>query len=186
MMPGAALMMQQFRSDRQLRTVIDRITRGNSLIREFSAGGVVLRRMQGRWWIAAIEPQGKRKEGEIEPSVLALPKGLVDKGEKPAIAAQREVFEETGIEATLVDKLTDIKYMYVRSWGDGEKVFKIVSFFLFIYGAGKIGDISKDMRIEVQQALWLPLDEAPKKLSYKGEREVVKLAQKYVAEHPDL
>jgi len=42
------------------------------------------------------------------------------------------------------------------------------------------------MRIEVQQALWLPLDEAPKKLSYKGERDAVKLAQKYVAAHPDL
>ncbi len=156
------------------------------MAREFSAGGVVLRRMQGRWWVAAIEPQGKRKEGETEASVLALPKGLVDHGEKPATAAEREVREETGIEATLVGKLTDIKYIYVRSWGDGEKVFKIVSFFLFLYRAGKIGDIRDDMRIEVQQALWLPLDEAPKKLSYKGERDVVKLAQKYVETHPDL
>ena len=156
------------------------------MVREFSAGGVVVRRMQGRWWIAAIEPQGKRKEGETEPSVLALPKGLIDKGEKPAIAAQREVLEETGIEATLVAKLTDIKYVYVRSWGDGEKVFKIVSFFLFLYRAGKIGEISEEMRIEVHQALWLPLDEAPKKLSYKGERDVVKLAQQYVESHPDL
>ncbi len=142
--------------------------------------------MQGRWWIAAIEPQGKRKEGDAEPSVLALPKGLVDRGEKPEIAAQREVLEETGIEATLLAKLTDIKYVYVRSWGDGEKVFKIVSFFLFLYRSGKIGDITEDMRIEVHQALWLALDEAPKKLSYKGEREVVRLAQNYVENHPDL
>jgi 8-oxo-dGTP pyrophosphatase MutT (NUDIX family) len=149
------------------------------MAREFSAGGVVLRRRQGRWWIAAIEPQGK-------PSVLALPKGLIDHGESAAEAAQREVREETGVEATLVGKLTDIKYVYVRSWGDGEKVFKVVSFFLFLYRAGKIGEISDAMRIEVQQALWLPLDETPKKLSYKGERDAVKLAQKYVAEHPDL
>ena len=156
------------------------------MIREFSAGGVVLRRMQGRWWIAAIEPQGKRKEGETQPSVLALPKGLVDRGEKPELAAQREVLEETGIEATLVGKLSDIKYVYVRSWGDGQKVFKIVSFFLFLYRAGKIGEISEEMQIEVHQALWLPLEEAPKKLSYKGEREVVQLAQKYVESHPDL
>jgi len=76
--------------------------------------------------------------------------------------------------------------VYVRSWGDGEKVFKIVSFFLFLYRGGKIGEISEAMRVEVQQALWLPLDEAPKKLSYKGERDAVKLAQKYVAAHPDL
>jgi len=156
------------------------------MAREFSAGGVVLRRMQGRWWVAAIEPQGKRKPGDTEPSVLALPKGLIDHGESAAVAAQREVLEETGIEATLVGKLTDVKYVYVRSWGDGEKVFKIVSFFLFLYRGGKIGEISEAMRVEVQQALWLPLDEAPKKLSYKGERDAVKLAQKYVAAHPDL
>jgi 8-oxo-dGTP diphosphatase len=156
------------------------------MAREFSAGGVVLRRMQGRWWIAAIEPQGKRKAGETEPSVLALPKGLVDPGESPKAAAQREVMEETGVEAAIVDKLTDIKYVYVRNWGDGKKVFKIVSFFLFIYRAGKIGDITQAMRHEVRQALWLPLDEASSKLSYNGEREVVKLAQHYVAAHPEL
>jgi 8-oxo-dGTP pyrophosphatase MutT (NUDIX family) len=156
------------------------------MAREFSSGGVVLRRMQGRWWLAAIEPQGKRKDGATEPSVLALPKGLVDHGEKPAVAAQREVLEETGIEASFIGKLTDIKYVYVRSWGDGEKVFKIVSFFLFLYRAGKIDDISQEMRQEVNLALWLPLEEAPRKLSYKGERDVVKLAQKYVDEHPDL
>jgi len=156
------------------------------MAREFSAGGVVLRRMQGRWWVAAIEPQGKRKPGVTEPSVLALPKGLIDHGESAAVGAQREVLEETGIEATLVGKLTDVKYVYVRSWGDGEKVFKIVSFFLFLYRGGKIGEISEAMRVEVQQALWLPLDDAPQKLSYKGERDAVKLAQKYVAAHPDL
>ena len=142
--------------------------------------------MQGRWWIAAIEPQGKHKEGDKEPSVLALPKGLVDRGEKPEIAAQREVLEETGIDASLLAKLTDIKYVYVRSWGDGQKVFKVVSFFLFLYRSGKIGEISEDMKIEVHQALWLPLDDAPKKLAYKGEREVVKMAQKYVEAHPEL
>ncbi len=156
------------------------------MAREFSAGGVVLRHMQGRWWIAAIEPQGKRKAGDTEPSVLALPKGLIDHGENPAVAAQREVLEETGIEATLVSKLTDIKYVYVRSWGDREKVFKIVSFFLFLYRAGKIGEISEAMKVEVHQALWLALDEATRKLSYKGERDVVKLAQQYVAAHPEL
>ena len=142
--------------------------------------------MQGRWWIAAIEPQGKRKQGETEPSVLALPKGLIDHGERPEIAAQREVLEETGVQATLVGKLTDVKYVYVRSWGDGEKVFKVVSFFLFLYSAGKIGEITDEMRHEVREALWLPLEDAPRKLSYKGERDVVKRAQKYVAEHPEL
>ena len=68
------------------------------MVREFSAGGVVLRRMSGEWQIAAIEPQ---KEGS-EPApgkrrvsrkvILALPKGLVDAGEKPDQTAIREVF----------------------------------------------------------------------------------------------
>ncbi len=149
------------------------------MAREFSAGGVVLRRMQGRWFLAAIEPQGK-------PEVLALPKGLVDTGEQPEAAAQREVYEETGIEATLVGKLHDIKYVYVRSWGDKQRVFKIVSFYLFTYKSGKIGDITEEMRHEVAQAVWLALDDAPKRLAYKGEREVVKKAQAYLEAHPEL
>ena len=136
--------------------------------------------------MAIIEPQGKRKDGDTEGSIFALPKGIVDQGESPEIAAQREVHEETGLEATLVGKLTDIKYVYVRSWGDRQRVFKIVSFFLFLYRAGKIGDITEAMRHEVQQAIWVPLDEATSKLSYKGERDAVTLAQKYVEAHPEM
>ncbi len=156
------------------------------MAREFSAGGVVLRRMQGRWWVAAIEPQGTRKDGHSHATVLALPKGLIDPGERPEVTAQREVLEETGVEASLVGKLNDIKYVYVRSWGDGAKVFKIVSFFLVLYRSGKIGDITEAMRQEVREALWLPLDEAARRLSYRGERDMVALAEKYLAAHPEL
>ncbi len=156
------------------------------MVREFSAGGVVLRRMQGRWWLAAIEPQGKRQPGESGSTVLALPKGLVDQGERPQETAAREVREETGLEATALAKLSDIKYFYVRSWGDRARVFKVVSFFLFLYRGGKLGDIAEEMRVEVRDAQWLPLDEAPSRLTYRGEREVVRLAQQYIAEHPEL
>lgn len=157
------------------------------MVREISAGGVVLRKIQGQWWIAAIEPEGRRKPtntGE-KPDVLALPKGLVDAGEKPEQTALREVREETGVEAALLTKLKDIKYFYVRSWGDRERVFKIVSFFLLKYQSGKLGDIAPEMRHEVRQAMWLPLSEAPARLSYRGEREVVRAAQKWVEENPD-
>jgi 8-oxo-dGTP pyrophosphatase MutT (NUDIX family) len=152
--------------------------------REFSAGAVVLRRLRGEWQVAAIEPRGRYGEkGEKKANrktVLALPKGNIDHGEKPQEAALREVHEETGVEAEPIAKLGDVKYVYNRAWSDGAKVFKVVSFFLFRYLGGKIGDIKEEMRHEVAHALWLPLTEAPKKLSYKGEREIATKAIEWV------
>jgi 8-oxo-dGTP pyrophosphatase MutT (NUDIX family) len=152
--------------------------------REFSAGAVVLRRLRGEWHVAAIEPRGRYGEkGEKKlkaKQVIALPKGNIDHDEKPQETALREVQEETGLDAEPIAKLADIKYVYNRSWDDGAKVFKVVSFFLFRYRSGKIGDIKEEMKREVAQAMWLPLDEAPTKLSYKGEREMAAKAIEWV------
>jgi len=161
------------------------------MIREFSAGGVVLRRISDAWHIAVIEPQKEGSENSVETSkpaksVLALPKGLIDPGEKPEQTALREVLEETGITAALIRKLTDTKYVYVRSWGDKQRVFKIVSFYLLRYQSGRIDDVTPEMRIEVKRALWLPLDEAPRKLAYGGERQVARKAQEFVESHPEV
>jgi 8-oxo-dGTP pyrophosphatase MutT (NUDIX family) len=161
------------------------------MVREFSAGGVVLRRGPQGWRIAVIEPQreawvSSSKQKKLQKLLLALPKGLVDPGETPEQTALREVFEETGLTATPVAKLTDIKYVYVRSWGDGEKVFKIVSFYLLKYKSGKIGNISEEMKIEVKRACWMPLSEAVEQLSYKGEKDVVRRAEQYLKQHPDV
>jgi ADP-ribose pyrophosphatase YjhB (NUDIX family) len=166
------------------------------MVREISAGGVVLRKIRGRWFVAVIEPHMKRpkplakssnsKRKKVSTAVKALPKGAVDEGEKADQTALREINEETGLSADLIDKLADIKYVYVRQWGDRAKVFKIVTFYLLLYRSGRIGKISQAMRIEVQKAFWLPLDEAPAALSYKGEREVAKLALQYVTSHPEL
>ncbi len=136
--------------------------------------------------MAIIEPQGRRKGDARAATVFALPKGNVDEGEKPEETAVREVREETGVEAEILAKLSDIKYVYVRSWGDRQRVFKIVSFFLLRYRSGRIGMITPIMRREVRQAMWLPLEEAQQKLSYRGERDVIKLALDYVAQHPQL
>jgi 8-oxo-dGTP diphosphatase len=140
--------------------------------REFSAGGVVLRRVRGEWRLAAIRPGGK-------DDVWALPKGLVGRGESPADTALREVVEETGVEGRLVEKLGDVRYVYTWS---GERVFKVVSFFLVRYVRGRLGDIPDRFRHEVAEARWLPLDEAPKLLSYKGEREMAAKALERIAE----
>lgn len=162
------------------------------MAREISAGGVVVRSVAGVWNIAAIEPRRDvdattaRVKKKSLSSLLALPKGLVDPGEKPAQTAVREVREETGVTARLIAKLRDIKYFYVRSWGDKQRVFKIVSFYLLQYEAGRIDDISPEMRIEVQRAVWIPLEEAPTLLTYPGEREVVLLALEYLKSHPEF
>ena len=144
--------------------------------------------------MAAIEPAGdpsstpsvkKRASAAKDKALLCLPKGLVDPGEKALEAALREVREETGITASPVTKLADIKYMYVRTWGDGAQVFKIVSFYLLRYHSGTIDDITPDMRVEVKRALWIPLEEAERKLAYRGEREVIRLAKKYLEAHAE-
>ena len=102
------------------------------------------------------------------------------------LTALREVTEETGVRADVLTKLADIKYIYVRNWGDRAKVFKIVSFYLLMYRSGRLGNIAPAMRIEVQNAFWLPLEEAPLKLSYKGEREMAERALEYLKIHPEL
>jgi len=137
--------------------------------REFSAGGVLVKTIRSRLMVAAIRPRGK-PEG-----IWALPKGNIDPGEKPEETALREVFEESGVHGHLVEKLGDVKYTYTRR--DGERVFKIVSFYLLRAGRGRIGDIEERMRIEVAETRWLPLDEAPRLLAYGGEREMVQRAR---------
>jgi 8-oxo-dGTP pyrophosphatase MutT (NUDIX family) len=72
--------------------------------REFSAGGVLVRRLRGRWAVAAIRPAGK-PEG-----VWALPKGRIGPGEEPAATAVREVEEETGVRARIVGELAPTHY----------------------------------------------------------------------------
>ncbi len=162
-------------------------------MREISAGGVVVQHTAEGWQVAVIEPQeealpvtAKRASGKkSQKMLLALPKGLVDPGEKPEQTAVREVGEETGLTATLIAKLGDIKYVYVRSWGDQQRVFKIVSFYLLGYESGKIDGIAEEMRIEVKRARWMPLAEAAKKLSYKGEREMAERAVQYLEARPE-
>jgi 8-oxo-dGTP diphosphatase len=140
--------------------------------REFSAGGVVVRRVRGEWRLAAIRPGGRDK-------VWALPKGLVGRGESPADTALREVAEETGVEGRLIEKLGDVRYVY--TW-QGERVFKVVSFYLVRYVRGRLDDVPARFRHEVAEARWLPLSEAPTLLSYKGEREMAAKALERIHE----
>jgi 8-oxo-dGTP pyrophosphatase MutT (NUDIX family) len=130
------------------------------MIREFSAGGLVIRNLRGRPHVAVVR---------VRDRILALPKGHPEKGESSQEAALREVREETGLEATPVEKLGDIRYWYAR---DGDRELKIVSFFLLRYRSGRLDDHDH----EVEEALWIPLEEAPAKLAYRGEKDMAKTA----------
>jgi 8-oxo-dGTP pyrophosphatase MutT (NUDIX family) len=117
--------------------------------------------------MAAIRPGGK------PAGVWALPKGLIGPGEDPRATALREVEEETGVRGRLDRKLGDVRYVY--TW-EGERVFKVVSFFLVRYSAGRLGAIAPEFEHEVAEVRWLTLRDAPNLLAYGGERDMASRA----------
>jgi 8-oxo-dGTP pyrophosphatase MutT (NUDIX family) len=130
--------------------------------REVSAGGVVVRGEE----VVVIVPRRRAPNGA---RVLALPKGHIDAGETPLQAAQREVREETGVEAEPVRELGEARYWYRR---DGQAIPKSVSFYLFSYVRGDTEDHDE----EVEEARWIGLRDAQRQLTHAAEREMVGLA----------
>jgi len=150
--------------------------------REFSAGGVLVRRLRGRWMMAAIRPAGR------QPGLWALPKGRIDEGESGEATALREVAEETGAHGRSLGKLGDVRYVF--TWppkpAEGERIFKVVSFFLVLYEGGRLGDLPPAFQHEVVEVRWLPLDEAPELLTYGGERDMARKARTVLESYDDV
>jgi 8-oxo-dGTP pyrophosphatase MutT (NUDIX family) len=136
---------------------------------EISAGGVVVRGAE----IAVIVPKRRGADGQ---RVLALPKGHLNPGESALQAAKREVREETGIVGEPIYELGEVRYWYRR---DGLAIDKSVSFFLFRYLEGDVGDHDD----EVEEARWIPLTEAGTALSYPTEREMVERTLAYLEQN---
>jgi 8-oxo-dGTP pyrophosphatase MutT (NUDIX family) len=130
---------------------------------EFSAGGVVFNAVRE---VVVIVPTRRAADGS---RVLALPKGHPDGAESPAEAALREVREEAGVEAELVESLGQVRYWYQRG---GRRIAKAVEFFLLRYLSGDLADHDH----EVEDARWIPAEEAAETLTYDGEREMVRRA----------
>jgi 8-oxo-dGTP pyrophosphatase MutT (NUDIX family) len=130
--------------------------------------------LRGDWRLAAITPAGKK-------GVRALPKGLIGAEERAEDAALREVEEETGARGELAGKLGSVRYVY--TW-QGERVFKVVAFFLVRYAGGRLGDLRPEHAHEVARVEWLPLAEAPALLTYSGEREMARRALEMVSRDP--
>ncbi len=130
---------------------------------EFSAGGVV---MNDACEVIVIVPTRRAANGS---RVLALPKGHPDGEESSLQAALREVREEAGVEAEVVDSLGEVRYWYQRG---GRRIAKVVEFFLLRYVSGDVADHDH----EVEQARWVPAAEAARTLTYAGERDMVRRA----------
>lgn len=137
---------------------------------QVSAGGVVFRALAGGGAEVALISVG-------EPPRWQLPKGLVDPGEKPETTAVREVREEAGIEATIVEKLKLVEYWY-QSSAAGKRVryHKFVHFFLMKYISGSVDDHDH----EVNEARWVELRKALETIAFKSERAVLEQAASYI------
>ena len=135
---------------------------GRTRARDFSAGGVVVDGDQ----VVVLVPVKRAADGR---PVLGLPKGHPDGDETPEEAARREVAEEAGVTGELIDELGEVRYNYERR---GRTIAKRVRFYLFRYVSGNVADHDH----EIEDALWMPIEQASRDLTYAGEREMVRRA----------
>lgn len=128
-----------------------------SLKREFSAGGIALK---GNKVLLICVQAGDGLYWEF-------PKGHIESGQTTKEAAIREVLEEGGVVAEIIDRIDVSKYIYTRR--TGERIFKIVTFFLMNYVSGD----TKDHDQEVMDAVWFPPEEALEKLSFRNDKKLL-------------
>lgn len=139
------------------------------LKREFSAGGAVFKKIKNQklniknFWLI-IRPAGTDR--------WQLPKGNIEEGESAKATAVREVWEETGVKARIVEKIDAVRYFYVR---EGRRIAKSVAFFLMEYESGETG-VSKVAEHEIAEVKFVPTDDAVAQLTFKDDKEVVRKA----------
>ncbi len=134
---------------------------------EFSAGGVVYRRVGDTYEIVAVHRN--------RHTDWSLPKGHIEKGETVEQAALREVKEETGLDARIVDALGEVVYFYRRPKGLTRKV---VYHFLLERTGGEFGPPNW----EVDEVRWIDINQAHTLLTYKNDLGIVQKAKEKLAE----
>lgn len=155
------------------------------MLREFSSGGVVYKKENKEilWLItlSAKDPKGKFKQ------VWRLPKGWIDnekddvpgpmatgkvKADEKSLqkAALREVAEEGGVKAKIIEKITTTKYFFTHPARG--PILKFVTFYLMEW----IEDLPDGFGDETEEVMWLKYEDAYNKLSLSGEKKILKQA----------
>ena len=138
---------------------------------QISAGGVVYRGDPGTVEVVIVAVGGDNR--------WQLPKGLVEKGENPEVTAVREAREEGGVTSEVVQHIETIEYWYVGLDGGLRVRFhKRVHFYLLRYVSGD----TKDHDWEVNEARWVPVEDAASQLTFDNERLVMKRAAELIGE----
>ncbi len=125
------------------------------------AGGVVYR-------LKKNTPELLVVTAKLETSVWVLPKGHIEHGESPDQAAVREVFEEAGVTARVVEFLTTARQV-VR--GKPQRI----EFFL-------MERMAEEPAREGRRLAWLPPGEAVDRVTFAETRDVLILAGQRLAE----
>lgn len=144
-------------------------SKGLSTVTQTSAGGVILD-AEGRIALTAR----RSFKGDIQ---WGLPKGIVEKGERPAEAAVRESREETGLEVELIGPLDVIDYWFVqpaRGKEPARRVHKFVHFFLM----KAVGGDPSAHDSETEEVAILEPAEALAIASFDSERKIIALVQR--------
>ncbi len=136
---------------------------------QVSAGGVVFRGDKGKIEVVIVSVGGQNR--------WQLPKGMVEKGESAETAAVREAREEAGVSNEVVQLIETIEYWYAGlDNGIRVRFHKRVHFYLLRYLSGD----TKDHDWEVNEARWVPIDDATSQLAFDNERRVMERARELI------
>lgn len=101
-----------------------------------------------------------------------IPKGHLEQDETSEQAALREVFEETGLEAQIIQHLGEVNYQFIQ---DGSKISKTVHVYLMQQTGGELS-FDKDPHKEASELEWVQVSELLARLSHGNEKRIAKLA----------
>jgi 8-oxo-dGTP pyrophosphatase MutT (NUDIX family) len=159
-------------------------------LREFSSGGIVFKK-EGNKTLWLIRKTTASKE--YPRSYWMLPKGWIDdagkgipgpmasgkiKADQSSLQATavREVEEEAGVKAEIVKLIGTSKYSYTDPTRG--KILKFATFYLMKWSS----DLPEGHDDETSEIAWLPYEDAVKTLSFGGEKQMLRDANKLLTE----